>query len=84
MTKWSDWHKRLFIASFLLPGLALYTLFVAYPAAEGLRISLMGEGLNISLRLVLDGATAGGSWGELARRGPGTLQAAAVRNHRTC
>ena len=66
MTKRSDWHKRLFIASFLLPGLALYTLFVAYPAAEGLRISLMGEGLNISLRLALDGVTAGGSWGELA------------------
>ena len=65
MTKRSDWHKRLFIGSFLLPGLALYTLFVAYPTAEGLRISLMDESLNISLRLVFEGRPAGGSWTDL-------------------
>lgn len=66
MTKRSDWQKRFFIGSFLLPGLALYTLFVAYPTAEGLRISLTGESLNISLRLVLEGPATGGNWGELA------------------
>ena len=66
MTKRSDWQRRLFIGSFLLPGLALYTLFVAYPTAEGLRISLMDESLNISLRLVFEGRPAGGSWAELA------------------
>lgn len=66
MTKRSDWQKRFFIGAFLLPGLALYTLFVAYPTAEGLRISLTGESLNISLRLVLEGPAPGGSWGELA------------------
>ena len=65
MTKRSDWQKRLFIGSFLLPGLALYTLFVAYPTAEGLRISLMDESLNISLRLVFEGRPAGGSWTDL-------------------
>lgn len=65
MTRRSDWHRRLFIGSFLLPGLALYTLFVAYPTVEGLRISLMGESLNISLRLVLEGPAANGSWGDL-------------------
>ena len=66
MTKRSDWHRRLFIGSFLLPGLALYTLFVAYPTVEGLRIRLIGESFNISLRLMLDGPAAGGSWRELA------------------
>ena len=66
MTKRSDWQRRLFIGCFLLPGLALYTLFFAYPAAEGLRISLMDENLNISLRLVFEGRPAGGSWAELA------------------
>lgn len=65
MTKRSDWQKRLFIGSFLLPGLALYTLFYAYPAAEGLRISLMGESLNIGLRLAIEGPPAGGGWLEL-------------------
>ena len=65
MTKRSDWQKRLFIGQFPLPGLALYTLFVAYPTAEGLRISLMDESLNISLRLVFEGRPAGGSWTDL-------------------
>ena len=66
MTKRSDLQRRFFICCFLLPGLALYSLFVAYPAVEGLRISLMGESLNLSLRLVLEGPAANGSWGELA------------------
>ena len=65
MTKRSDWQRRFFICCFLLPGLALYSLFVAYPAVEGLRISLTGESLNPSLRLVLEGPAANGSWGEL-------------------
>ena len=66
MTMRSDWQKRLFIGSFLLPGLALYTLFFAYPAAAGLRISLGGESLNIGLRLAIEGPPAGGSWLELS------------------
>ena len=66
MSKRLDWQKRLFIFCFLLPGLALYTLFVAYPAVEGLRISMMGESLNISLRLAINGLPASGSWAELA------------------
>ena len=65
MTKRSDWQRRFFICCFLLPRLALYSLFVAYPAVEGLRISLTGESLNLSLRLVLEGPAANGSWGEL-------------------
>lgn len=62
MTMRSDWQKRLFIGGFTLPGLALYTLFFAYPALEGLRISMMGESLNIGLRLAIEGLPAGGNW----------------------
>lgn len=65
MTMRPDWQKRLFIGSFLLPGLALYTLFFAFPAAEGLRISMGGESLNIGLRLAIEGPPAGGSWVEM-------------------
>lgn len=66
MTKRSDWQRRFFISCFLLPGLALYTLFVAYPAVEGLRISLSGESLSLSLRLVLEGQATHGGWSDLA------------------
>ena len=51
MSRRLDWNKHLFIASFLIPGLALYTLFVIYPALDGLRLSFMDwRGLDVTQR----------------------------------
>ena len=51
MSRRFDWRKYLFISCFLLPGIALYTVFVIYPALDGLRLSFMDwKGLDVTQR----------------------------------